>query len=1029
MKLADVSVRRPVFAAMMILAMVIFGALSYPKIGVDLYPDVNTPIITVTVVYPGADPETMEDKVSDPIEEAVQSLGGIDSLTSKNMESVAQVIVSFDLDVDADSAIAEIRQRIDGIRGDLPSSAEPPTIQKFDIGAAPILSVAVAGELAPAELARIAQDEVKAELEQVQGVGGVDVIGAREREIKMLVDPGKLTQYGITVDDIARTLQSQSIDMPAGFATQGSQELSVKVRGEARSLTDLRQMVVPTAQGDLPLSAVVTIEEGLETARSTAALNGTSAIALVVRKQSGANTVAVAEAVRETLAELRTRVEPMGVSLSVPTDNSVYIEHAIDDLQVDLLLGAALTVLIIFVFLNDGRATFISALALPTSVAGTLLVMQVLGFTFNNLTMLALSLSVGILVDDAIVVIENIHRHLEMGKSGRQAALDATDEIGLAVLATTLSIMAVFVPVAVMEGMIGQFFFQFGITVAVAVALSMFVSFTLTPLLSSRMLRPESEHTRGLMARSVDWVVGGITRMYEAILRGALRHPSVAVLAAMVAFAGAIGLATRLKSEFTPPEDRGQFVVAVETPAGTSLEASNALVETVAADIGENLPSLISTFATVGDARGSEVNKARIEVVLTGSKDRAFSQQDAMAWVRARYAGQEAAEITVEQLSAVSSGQSQAPIQFVLRGSDLGLLTAGANALVEELRDVPGLADVTSTASDGKPEIALTVDRVRAADLGVSVASIAQTVRSLMAEDVVGELRSSEGTADITLAMPAHLRSNIDRLPNIQVRSKSGRLIPLEQVVNVQRDEGPSVISRLDRQREVTVVANLDGMALGDAQKVVQDAADGLLDPQIDTRFIGIVEIMEESFLNMFIALGLAVVLVYMILAAQFNSFTQPIVIMLSLPLSFVGAFGALYIFDMSLNIFSMIGIIMLMGLVTKNAILLVDFANGERESGKSTFDALVAAGGIRLRPILMTTGATIFGMLPVAMALSEGGETRAPMAMAVIGGMLTSTVLTLVVVPVVYLLFDRLADNSLIRSLTGRAKTPADAR
>ena len=1025
MKLSDVSVRRPVFAAMMILAMVIFGALSYPKIGVDLYPDVDTPIVTVTVVYPGADPETMEDKVTDPIEEAVQTLGGIDKLQSKNMESVSQVIISFDLDVDGDAMLAEVRQKVDTIEGDLPSGIDPPTIQKFDVGAAPIVSVAVSGDLEPAELARIAEDEVKTQLEQVPGVGGVEMIGARDREVKMWVDPSELQKYGLTVDDIRTTLQSQSLDMPAGFSTQGSRELSVKVRGEARTIEDLKHLVVPTARGDLELGTIVRVEDGLEMARSNAALDGTSAIALVVRKQSGANTVAVADLVRDRIEELRPQLEPKGASLSIPTDNSVYIERSIDDLQVDLMLGAALTVLIIFVFLNDGAATFISALALPTSVAGTFLAMQVLGFTFNNMTMLALSLSVGILVDDAIVVIENIHRHLEMGKTGKQAALDATSEIGLAVLATTLSIMAVFVPVAVMEGLIGRFFFQFGITVSVAVGLSMFVSFTLTPLLSSRLLEPPHEEQRGLFARGIDHLVEGLASIYEFVLRAALRRPAVAILAAIITFVGAIGLMTKLKAEFMPPEDRGQFVVVVETPAGTSLEAMTGLVDTISEDVGENLPNLVSTFSTVGDAQGSQVNKARIEVVLTGSKERAFSQQEAMAWVRARYAGEEVADITVEELSAVGGGQSRAPVQFVIRGSNLEEITRGADALVAALKDIDGLADVTSTASEGKPEISLTVDRARAADLGVPVSAIAQTVRSLMAEDTIGELRGPEGTYDITLAMPDALRSNIDRLPNIKVRSASGKLVALSEVVRVEHGEAPSVISRLDRQREVTVMANLDGMALGDAQALVKAKAEEILPPTVDTRFIGMVEIMQDSFINMFIALILAVVLVYMILAAQFDSFTQPIVIMLSLPLSFIGAFGALYAFDMSLNIFSMIGIIMLMGLVTKNAILLVDFANAERVAGRSVLESLVAAGRIRLRPILMTTGATIFGMLPVAMALSEGGETRAPMAMAVIGGMFTSTLLTLVVVPVVYLVFDRTA--AFFRRVTGRTVTQDD--
>ena len=1022
MILADVSIRRPVFATMLMVAMVLFGLLAYPRIGVDLYPDVDYPVITATVVYPGADPETMETKVAEKIEEAVQGIGGIDSLNSTNLESVTQVVVQFELDVDAEQALAEVRQKIETIEGDLPSGADPPIVQKFDIGAAPVVSVAVSGDLPPSELSALVEDRVEARIEQIQGVGGIDRIGAREREIKLHVDPRKLELHGVTVDDIRQTLASQSIDMPAGYSTQGSTELSVKVRGEARTLDDLRNLVVPGARGELALSTVATVEDGLETARSTASLDGQSAIALVVRKQAGANTVAVAEEIREVVEELRPELEAMGAKISIPTDNSVFIAHAIDDLQFDLLLGAGLTVLIIFVFLGDGRATFISAMALPTSVLGTFLVMQVMGFTFNNLTMLALSLSVGILIDDAIVVIENIYRHLEMGKSGAQAAKDATSEIGLAVLATTLALVAVFVPVAIMDGLVGRFFFQFGITVAAAVLLSMFVSFTLTPLLSSRMLRGHGDAKKGLLMRAVDGVLDGITSAYSAVLGWALRHRSVTMMVALGTFVGAVGLLGQLKSEFIPREDRGQFAINIEMPAGTSLDATHTYSEAIATDVRDNLPNLVTAFSTVGDPQGSKVNEARIEVVLNSSKQRAFSQQDAMDWVRARYAGATGAELTVEEIAAVGGGGSQAPIQFVLQGPDLEALESTAAAMVERLQAVDGFVDVKSTAADPRPQLAIVVDRARAADLGVPAASIAQTIRALMAEDVVGELRGDDGSTDVVLAMPVSLRSNIDRLPNIQVRSASGTLVPLSAVTRIERGKSASSIARLDRQRQVTVEANLSGLALGDAQGVVQDTADALLPDGVTTKFIGNVEIMEESFLNMVIALGLAVALVYMILASQFDSFTQPIVIMVSLPLSFLGAFGALYLFDMSMNIFSMIGIIMLMGLVTKNAILLVDFANAERtERGKGTVEALISAGRIRLRPILMTTAATVFGMLPVALALSEGGETRAPMAMAVIGGIVTSTLLTLVVVPVVYALFDQAANSAWLSSLLGR--------
>ena len=1016
MILADISVRRPVFAAMVIAALVVFGVLSYPAIGVDLFPNVDFPVVTATVVYPGADPETMETKVAEPIEEAVQSIGGIESLTSINQESVTQVIVQFSLDVEADRALQEMRDKISAIERDLPSGADPPLVQKFDIGAAPILSVAVSGSVPPAALTKIAEDKVKARIEQVPGVGGVDVIGAREREIKLLVDPNRLVSYGLTVEDVSRAIGAQSLDLPAGYSPQGAQELTVKTRGEVRSVSEIEAIIIPGAPGSVVrVRDVADVVDGLQTARSVSSLNGEAAIALVIRKQSGSNTVEVADAVREIVAELGPELENDGVSVLVPSDSSVYIEHAISDLQFDLLLGAGLTVFIIFVFLSDGRATLISALALPTAVIGTFLAMNVAGFTFNNMTMLALSLSIGILVDDAIVVIENIHRHMEAGSSKMQAALQATDEIGLAVLATTLSIVAVFVPVAVMEGLIGRFFFQFGITVAVAVLLSMFVSFTLTPMLSARLLR--SHEHKGRLGGLVDTVMGGLSEIYARILRWSLRRRVVTLALAVAAFAGAVSLLGQLKVEFLPPEDRAQFAVNIETPTGTSLEATSGITEAVAAEIREHLPGVKDTFTTVGDPQGSLVNRSRIEVTLAGSKERPWRQHDAMAWVRERFAETHQAKIVVEEIAAVSAaGQSNAPIQFVLQGHDLDALEEAAAAIRDELAEIDGLVDVDTNSAAGRPEVSIEIDRDRAADLGVPVASVATAVRALVAGDPVGELRTPEGTAEITVAMPEAFRARIEQLPNLKVRSTTGELVDLSNIVRVQRGVGPSVITRLDRQRQVTVMANLDDLPMGDAQQIVERVAAKHTGEDIDTSFIGMVELMEESFGHMIFALILAVLLVYMILAAQFNSFMQPVAIMLALPLSFVGAFGALFLAGMTLNIFSMIGLIMLMGLVTKNAILLVDFTNNAREQGKSVVDALVEAGRTRLRPILMTTAAMIFGMLPVAMAISEGGETRAPMAMAVIGGLITSTLLTLVVVPVVYLLLHRLTNSRAVR-------------
>ncbi len=1014
MNLADVSIRRPVFAAMMIAALLVFGLMSYPKIGVDLFPEAEFPIVTITVVYPGGDPETMETKVADPIEESIRSMAGIDMLTSRSVESLTLIMIQFELEVSADQALQEVRDKISALEGDLPSGIDPPLVQKFDIGAAPIMSAAISGAVPPGELAEVA-DDVKERIERVTGVGGVDLVGDQEREVHILVDPAKLSSFGLTVDDVAGALAAQSLDMPAGFSSQGGRELSVKTKGEVQTPDEVGMVLLPGAPGTtVRIRDVAQVVDTVERARSATMLDGQAAVGLVVRKQSGANTVDVAQQVRREVAELAPGLAEKGITIGIPNDTAVFIEHSIHDVQFDLILGAGLTVLIIFAFLSDGRATFISALALPTSVVGTFAVMDLLGFTFNNLTMLALSLSIGILVDDAIVVIENIHRHLEQGKDRRRAAGEGTGEITLAVLATTLSLVAVFVPVAVMKGLIGRFFFQFGITVAVAVLLSMFVSFSLTPLLASRILK-SSHGKRGPWARLVDWLMTGLANGFARVLRGALRHPVLVVLLAFATFVGAVGLLSRVKMEFIPPEDRAQFAILVETPVGTALEVTRDVVEAVAADVREQVPGVINTFATVGDVNGSEVHRGRIEVGLTPSKSRAHSQQELMQWVRERFAGQEI-DVTVEQIAAVGGGQSQAPIQFVLLGDDIEALTVAAESMATELGSRPGFVDVETTAREGKPEIAIAIDRDRAADLGVPVVAIARAIRALVAGDPIGELREPGGTSDIVLQMPEELRSRIDTLPNIQVRSSSGALVDLAGIVTVNRGEGPSEIARLDGRRQITVLANLDGLAMGEAQGIVDAVAKEQLPEGVDTRYIGMIEIMTESFGYMVVALGLAIVLVYMVLAAQFDSFLQPLAIMVSLPLSFVGAFGGLFISGMTLNMFSMIGLIMLMGLVTKNAILLVDFTNAARSQGADIIDALVEGGRVRLRPILMTTAAMIFGMLPVAMAISEGGEARAPMGVAVIGGLLTSTLLTLVVVPVVYLLFERLSGARFVR-------------
>jgi HAE1 family hydrophobic/amphiphilic exporter-1 len=1012
MQLVDSSVRRPVFAAMLIMALVVFGLFSYPRLGVNLFPAVDFPVVTVTVIYPGADPTTMESKVAEPVEEAIQGISGIKRMTSRNLEGVTMVVIEFELEVESAPALQEVRDKVAAIERDLPPGIDPPVIQRFDTGAVPVATIALASDLPKDELTRIADKIVKQELQQVPGVGQIDMLGGQEREIRVEVDPGKLTKYGLAVGDVVDTLRAQSLDMPAGHVTQGARELTVTTRGEVHSVAEIEELVINGLGGaPIRIRDVAKVVDDMAEARSASSLNGNSALALIVRKQSGANTVAIADELRVIMTELQPRLDELGVTYAIPTDNSTFIKKSIEDVEMDLILGSILTVLIIWVFLHDWRATFISALAIPTSVVGTFAFMEVMDFTLNNVTMLALSLSIGILVDDAIVVIENTHRHLEMGKPRMKAAQEATNEIGFAVIATTLSIVAVFVPVAYMSGLIGRFFYEFGLTVSVAVLISMLVSFTLTPMLSARMMKLTHQESKFILARLFDRAFGKLESGYAWTIRAALRFPKSTIFMALMTLVASIFVVAQVPGEFVPAEDRNEFAVRITMPVGTSLEATTELAEAVAADIRDNLPGVRDTFTTVGGG-SSQVTNATVGVALVGAGERGWSQMEAMSWTRERLASlrERGVEYTVEIIDPFGGSEFRnQQIQYSIRGSDMDKLVAAADALAEHIRGIPGFVDVDTTYTGGKPELAIRIDRERAADLGVPVAQIAMTLRSLMAADPVGTLKDEGEVYDIVVRMPAERRAALAKLDGITLRSMSGQLVDLANVVHVEETTGPSEIERQARMRQIIVLADLDGMTLGEAKQIIEAKAKEVVPPELSTGWIGNAEMMEESFVAMIAVLGLAAVLVYMILAAQFDSLTQPLVIMVSLPLSVIGAFGAIWISGMTLNIFSFIGVIMLMGLVTKAAILLVDFANAEREAGAKLEDALVNAGRVRLRPILMTAAATVIGMLPIALAMSEGGETRAPMAVCVIGGMITSTVLTLIVIPSVYLLSERM--------------------
>jgi hydrophobic/amphiphilic exporter-1 (mainly G- bacteria), HAE1 family len=1017
MKLADVSIKRPVFATMIIAALAVFGIIGYSRVGIDMFPNVEFPFVSVTTIYPGADPEAMEAKVITKIEDAVVGVAGIKMLRSISLENVGQVLIQFVLEKKVETAAQEVRDKVSAIIRDLPKEVEPPTIAKFDVGAAPIFSIVLSGPRSVREMTRLADDFIKPRLQKILGVGGIDVVGGRKREVQVWVKADQLEKHRLAVQDVFTTLAAQNIEVPGGRFEQGQEELIVKTKGEVHSAEQIGDLIVPVPTMGAPVRIrdVARVVDSAEEARSYSSLNGISAVSLVVRKQSGSNVTEVATQVKKELEALSKEYAPQGVTLSVVADMSQFITGTIGDVKFDLLFGAVLAVLIILLFLRNIRTTIISAIAIPTSVITTFAFIYFMGFTLNVLTLLALSLSIGILIDDAIVVIENIYRHVEEGADRVRAAHEATAEIGLAVLATTFSIVAVFVPVAFMRGIIGRFFYEFGLTVSVAVLISLFVSFTLTPMLSSRFIK-KSER-QNVVSRGIERVLDWLDRMYRATLGWALRHrPSVLLLAVGV-LAASLFLASKLKTEFITPMDQSEFEVNVALPTGKSMESTRRYAEALAREIRE-VPGIQQTYITVGGGQQQKVNEATIYIRIVGKEHRSFTQFAMMDHLRQRFSRRRGATIAVDKLSEVGvSGMRNQVIQFNIRGPDIEKAAAIGDQLMKEMRKVRGIVDVDTTYRAGKPELSIQVDRERAAAMGVPVASIAMTIRSLMGGDKATAMRDAGVLHDVRVRLQAEDRVRPEDLERLQVRSSMGALVDLKNLIKVKKGSGPTQIDRQARQRQVTITANLQDKPLGEAMTDIRKIAARVVPAGYSSDFSGMGEVMGESFADMAFALLLAIIIVYMILASQFESFLHPFTIMLSLPLSLVGAIGALLIARSSLSIFGMIGIIMLMGLVTKNAILLVDYTNTLRRRGLGRNEAILQAGPVRLRPILMTTAAMVFGMLPVALGLGEGSELRAPMAICVIGGLITSTLLTLLVVPVVYTLLDALAQK-----ITGKA-------
>ncbi len=1022
MWLADTSVRRPIFATMVIVALIVFGFVSLGMIGIDLMPDVEIPVVTITTILPGADPETVEVEVTDVIEEAVNSIDGINSLRSISSESISIVVIEFEIEKQLDVVVQDVRDKVAGIREQLPDQVEEPLVEKLDFGSIPVITLAVFGREDPEdpdeEIRRITEytrRNIKERLQTISGVGSVEMIGGQEREVRVWLDADRLRGYGIPVSQVMAVLAAENIDIPGGRIETRTDEATVKTHGDLETVEEFNDLVIAYAEGaPVRLRDIGNVEDGMEDLRSLSFLNGRRAVALQCRKVAGANTVALADDILAEVEEIRTLLPP-DIEINVAIDNSTFIRESIEDVQGHLIIGGTLAVMVILFFLRNFRTSLIAAIAIPTSIISTFTFINFLGFTINMMTMLALTISVGLLIDDAVVVIENVYRHMEQEKkSKRQAAMEATGEIGLAIVSMTTTILAVFVPVAFMTGIMGRFFYEFGLTVAIAVVISAFTSLTLTPMLCSRFMKVRGEgERRNFVARAITGLLRAVDRGYRATLAVALRLRAITVLVAISVFIFSLYITSLIPGEFTPTMDEGAFTIAIEAPLGSSIHETMRYVNQVEERL-HDMGGIELIFVTAGGGRQEMVNEAQIDVKLLPLEERAFTQQEYMDAARDRLADLDDIQIAIGELRqdvGGGGGWGSYQVQYSLRGTDLDQLADFAEAIMVRMEEIPSFVDLDTNYELGKPEIGVRVNRDRAADLGVSMAGIATTIRALVGGEDVTTFQSGGQEYDVRVRLQADDRDEPGDIERLMVVSRTGQPVELGNLAEVSRESGPIQINRQNRMREIRVMANLTtDYTLGQAVETIDGIVEEIgIPPGVRAEHFGMAEVMMESFESINFTLLLAVIIIYMVLASLFESFVHPFTIMLSLPLSIVGAMGLLLIAGKTLNILSMIGVIMLMGLVTKNAILLVDYTGTLRRRGMERTEAILTAGPRRLRPIMMTTFSTIFGSLPVALGIGAGASFRSHMGVAVIGGLLTSMLLTLLVVPVVYTLLDDL--------------------
>ncbi len=1005
MYISHFSIRRPVAATMLISMLVVFGVIGMSRLGVALFPNVDYPIVTVSTDWRNARPEEVDNEITDRLEDAVSGISGIKHITSQSMQGRSRITIEFELNKDVDIAAQEVRDKISTRQRDLPEEAEVPIIEKQDINASPIMFLAVTGPYPVEVLTKVADELLRPMVQKIEGVGAVEVRGGREREIHVRLYRERLAAYELGVNEVINAIRNQHIDIPGGKIESQKQEYVIRTMGEFETAQQFNELIVATRKGT-PIRvkdigyAVASREEGRPGAKFTTQTTSERAVGLSITPRSGANDVAIARAVKKLLPELENLLYE-GMSLHIATDRSLFIEQSINEVKTHLILGGILAALVIFLFLQNFRTTLISAVSIPTSIISTFACMYMMGFTMNNMTMLALAVSVGIVIDDAIVMVENIFRHRSaLQKDAVKAAFDASHEIGFAIIATTCVLGGVFLPVAFMGGMIGRFFYEFSITLAFAIACSSLVALTVVPMLCSRFLKVG--YSDWLVFRVFEYLMEAVTAVYRRSITVFLRHRLLMVLLSLAALGAGGWMYFIIGKEFITEEDQGRFSLRMQLPLSYSVEKGDEIMDRVL-EVLRSIPEMQHAFSFSGTGGFAFVT-------LVPKSERERPQLAIQSEVRNRVRMIPDLRASVTSTSPLGGRARNEPVQFVLQGPSIEEIDHYSKLIMDRLESLPGYVGVNRDLEIGKPELRVIIDREKAADAGIQTRDIASAVGALIGGTDVAEFKEGGKSYDIWLRLDREERELPGDLERIWVRAANGTLMDIRNFVRLEQGVGPSVINRLDRQRSATIYANLEGKVMGDALEEVSAIADDVLPDYFATKLAGQAESFMEAGQHIWFVFILAVILTYMILAAQFESFVFPFSIMMGLPLSFLGAFGLLLLLGNTLNMYSMIGLVLLVGLAAKNGILLVEYTNQLRAKGMNVHDALVEAGTVRLRPILMTAISTVAGVIPVVLGIGEGSESRQPMGVAISGGIISSTFLTLGVVPVVYSYLDQFA-------------------